>query len=101
MADITKLMFFTWHYIIGWNPHSVMVLAESKEIAILKILRCANEGKILRLEGPYTKSIDEIIKEGLCKRPDGPLVSLETFLRKNEPVIMDIDCLVSASALDG
>jgi len=96
----SKFSFFTWRFHDQWHPRSVTVLAKSREAAIIKVLRCVRENKILRMEGPYTRYFEEILKDGKFTTFKGDR-SFEEMIRNNEPVVTDSDCMISFGALDG
>lgn len=100
-TSTSKFLFFTWRFGDGFNPHSITVLAKNKEKAITKALRCFEAQKIFRLEGPFTRDLETILKTGVSKGYEKPPVSLKEFLQTTEPKVTDSDCLISVSALDG
>ena len=101
MTTPSKFKFFTWSFHVGYNPHKVVVLAKTNEQAIAKALRCAQEQKILNFEGPFTTDIQDILKTGIQMPPETAFTTFEDFIRKTRPAVMDSDCLISISALDG
>lgn len=98
---------YTWRFYVGYNPHSITVLAENPYHAMTKALRCVEEGKILSLCGPYTMSIKDVaagpnIRVGYDKQTCEDInETLANYVKKTSPTVTSIDCVISASALDG
>ena len=101
MTTPTKFKFYAWHFKVGFNPHTVVVLAKTQEKAIAKALRCAQEQKIRDFAGPFTTDVRRIIKVGVQTSLETSIITFEDFIRKTQPTVMDSDCLISISALDG
>jgi hypothetical protein len=94
--------FFTWEFEVNLSPHSVTVLAYSKDDAVDRVLTCARENKVLWLCGPYTekKNIQTVLVGGVNDCND-KRVTLEAFLNSTEPKVHPVDCLIHHTALDG
>ena len=65
MATNTGLKFFTWYFFDGMDPYAVTILADTKPNAIAKAIRCFAEKKIFKLEGPYTRGLETVLKTGI------------------------------------
>ena len=91
--------FYTWKFFVGYNPHAIVLLASSKEEAIEKALRCLENGDVLRLEGPYTKTLKSI-KQTVSRREEKDC-SLEDLIKNSPPTVTSANSIISVSALDG
>jgi tRNA A37 threonylcarbamoyltransferase TsaD len=98
---MATLRFYTWHYTVGFNNHSVTMVATSRDDAVTRLLQSVAKKRVLNLEGPYTMNLEWVVANGIQESFDQPAVSFEEFIRQKEPQVTDLDAVISVSALDG
>lgn len=116
-AGKKEQFFFVWHFTVGYHPHSFVVVAETREQAISKVL----SGKYLHEEGPYTLEApftpNQYERErGIQERKFGislpPLpgqtqtrfvevTTIAEVIQQKEPEVHTLDHCISFAALDG
>jgi hypothetical protein len=101
MTEMGERQFFTWYYPIGFNSHSLTVLARNREEAVTRLLQSLKANQVLDLHGPYTTPLSQVVASGIRPSYDKAPMPVEEFLRQTEPQVTNADCVIAVSALDG